>query len=734
MNTPLRYVAADVHPYGPDSLVTAPTGATFHVRAEPAQVDAALRALDGRRDLAEVLSAHGLGEAFAEVVAVLAEDGVLTPVAPRTGLHLLADQALADGLRAVGLPDGARLHPVSGATTAPEELAPLLDRLDLAEDEVVVALRTAFAPGWLLALDRWADMRGRRWTQLHLTAAGAVWGPHVEPGRTASYHDTLQRRRCAVDEPEVADALMSDVVAPAALPSPADLAWILGGFLADLTRWAGDKDCRGLSCEVEARTTSLSLEAHPVLPLPSHPLTGPLRISGQGTDLLISERTGIIQRIRPITHHPEVPARLRTVQTHCSSMARVDPEWANDVITGGSSFDDADAARASAIGEAVERYCGNHMGQAEVRWASHEQLVAEGEHAVDPEQLVLYSEQMLAMPGCPFEPFTRDLQVRWVRGRSLTHDRPTWLPVTLVFVNWLAAEGGTHPLTNYMNFSGVAAGSTLAQALVSGIEELVERDATMVWWHNAHPLPAVRPTPALTALTAGSPDDAGQRAWLIHLDNQFDIPVMAGLVHHTGEDFFTIGFAARPDPEEAGRKAWTEAWTLQEGSRDLDQPDSLIRKAIDWGFASYVDLKPHRADRRYLDDYRPDFLDVSDLMCQQQVFLDPRAIDAVRHFTHVPATREMADLPRLPDRSLQTYRDRIEPQGFEICYVDCTTPDVAAAGMHAVRVVIPGLVGNAPAAFPLLGRGRVQQVPVDLGWRTEPLAEAALNRWPIPHA
>ena len=42
--------------------------------------------------------------------------------------------------------------------------------------------------------------------------------------------------------------------------------------------------------------------------------------------------------------------------------------------------------------------------------------------------------------------------------------------------------------------------------------------------------------------------------------------------------------------------------------------------------------------------------------------------------------------------------------------------------------------GNAPAAFPFLGLGRVQELAVELGWRSTPLPEADLNYFPLPHA
>src|SRR5574340_595049 len=81
-----------------------------------------------------------------------------------------------------------------------------------------------------------------------------------------------------------------------------------------------------------------------------------------------------------------------------------------------------------------------------------------------------------------------------------------------------------------------------------------------------------------------------------------------------------------------------------------------------------------------------------------------------------------------------TYEKVLEDQGYEIFYADITTPDVAVAGIHVVRALVPGLVPNFPAAFPFLGQGRVQQAAVTLGWRTAPFTEAELNYFPMPHA
>lgn len=273
----------------------------------------------------------------------------------------------------------------------------------------------------------------------------------------------------------------------------------------------------------------------------------------------------------------------------------------------------------------------------------------------------------------------------------------------------------------------------MEDALVSGIEEIIERDATMIWWMNRHPLPKIEPTPELAALWAGRPTELGQRGWLIHLDNEFDVPVMAGVVENEVEKLFSIGFGARPDPVEAARKAWGEGLTLQDGTRDFDDPDGLFREAVAAGWTS-ARVKPWREDRAYLDDYAKDFHDVNDLLCQEQLFLDPRAADIVRPWVDTPTSRPIDSLPRLTDRTLATYQKTVEQRGYEIVYVDITTQDVAKTGFRVLRVLIPGLVPNFPAAFPFLGRRRIQDMPVSLGWRKHPLAEEELNYFPLPHA
>ncbi|GAA1017390.1 hypothetical protein Aple_032930 [Acrocarpospora pleiomorpha] len=719
-----RVVSVELRSLGDEAtLVTTPSGAVFEIAAPLPAIRELLDRCDGSRSYDDLARQTPDPQAYGELLAHLRETGCLgdDEGGATTGVRLLAvgdaalvELAAAHAALTVATP-GDLDAALAGSAPGTVAVVALRDRLDVAFLE------------WLNDL---CAAAGVRWAQFHLDQGRGWAGPAVDPGSTPDYRDLLGRRITAAEQPEVEAALM----APAeyghpALPDDGELRWMIAGFMVDVARWLDGGPARLPWGELELNPLTLESVRHPLLPLPDRPLRDP----GQPFDqeALVDERTGLITGLPVFPHSESIPHDLVTVQSNVADMRRL-YTWANNIVCGGSRFGDPEGARLSAIGEAVERYCGNCVtDKVDVREASYDEL--RGQHAIDPERLVLYSDRLYDSPGFPFVRFDRDLSTHWVRGRSLTHDRDVWVPASTVYVNWYMDDYAQVPPTNYLYYPGIAAGPSLEWALASGIEEIIERDITMIWWMNAHPLPAVDPGPELAALWAGKPTELGQRAWLIHLDNEFGVPVMAGVLENRREGLLNVGFAARPDPVEAARKAWTEALTLQDGSRDLDDPSGLTYTAIAEGWVS-APLKPWRGDRAYLDSYDPDFRDVNDLMCQQQVFLDPRAAERVRPWLDVPVSRRMDEIPSLPDRSLETYRRLVESRGYEIVYVELTTQDVAKAGLRVVRVLIPGLVPNFPAAFPFLGRGRIQQHPVSLGWREAPLPEEKLNYFPLPHA
>jgi len=733
------------------SLLVGPGGEEFRVGAPAQEVAGLLARCDGSAGVAELAADSEEPEGVRGLLEALLDAGCLTTDPPVEGARWWArfpdaaatpDRVGAAELVVVG--DAPVADPLAAAlaaagTAAAERTAGegLAGRLAAGPAALVVCALAAADHGRLLAVQDACAAAGVAWAAFVVDRGSGWLGPLVVPGRTADYRDLIDRRRCLVDDPELWPAHTAPPVWPAPeLPPAAELTWMVSAMAVELTRWLAGAPCRLLSTEVEADPVTLTLTDHPILPVPVPGRPGhPVETSWTPTpDHLVDPRTGVILRIHEATKHPTVPDALTILQGPVTDMARLGTHpWHNFTKAWCSTFDSPEEARAALIGEAVERYCANNtMACGPSELVSYDELVAGGEGAVDPESLVLYSPRQHAQPGFPFVPFTRDLPVRWVKGRNLTRDTDAWLPAGLVYINWHLVDSGEEPVLGFHNYAGVAAGPSVEFAVVSAIEEVVERDAMMTWWSNRHALPAVRLTGDLAALWAGRPAELGQHAWAIHLDNQFGIPVVAGIVENTVEQFLTLGFAARPDPRDATRKAWGEAEGFQLGLRDMNAPEeSLNRELL---AARGHPLQPYREDRRYLDAVGDDFHDLITTSGQLQIHLDPRARKRVSPWIDVPTTRGYDELPRLPDRTLATYRERVERHGYEIYTAELTTPDIALCGLHVVRVLIPGLAPNFPAAFPTWGRGRIQQHAVTLGWRTDPLPEDQLNTFPLPYA
>lgn len=750
MTAPLnpRLVRADVvaHPHG-GVVLTTPRGTALRVHLDHAELMRLLTACDGRTPVDDLVSGHPQPALLRELLDRLSSEGCLSDVdndphwvrfpAPaadphrvvRSSLTVLGTGVLARRALEIAEGFGGRWRRVL-AGGPPSDVVRLAGK----RDSVAAVLLDRFDHATLAEVDQACAKAGITWSYFCFDTRRGRFGPHMRPGSGPSYADLHARRLAAAPDPAAVRALeRSDGTRDAYLPPGTEIAWMLSAFLVDLERWLAGAPALGLWHEVEVDPVELAVDRHPVLPMPDSALIErPAHLPADPAALLTDARLGIVTGLRTVPGRASYPASLVNVQATGCDISRVGP-WNNDPVGGGTSFAGPARAREAATGELVERYCGNIVRPGLLRRAPYDELAAEGEHAVDPRSLVLHSPTQYATPGFPFVPMRPDLPIHWVRGHNLTRDVPAWLPASLVYVNWHKTPWGAEdPPTNGTYFAGIAAGPDRQRAILGGLQEVVERHATMVWWLNRHPLPAVDPGTALRAMwpQALRPHAIRPlRAWLIQLDNEFGAPVMAGVVEDPAAEILTIGFACRPDPPDAALKAWAEALVLQEISQDLLRERGAYQATIAGGRLPDQGLKPWRDDRLYLDSYRPDFRDVTSLLCQSQVYLDPRAVARVRPWVDVPVGRKLDDLPRTAD-----LRKAVERMGYEVYYADITTPDVAVAGLTVVRTLVPGLVGNFPAAFPLLGRDAIGEAAVRLGWRPTPLPEAELNPMPVPHA
>ncbi|MCL6649202.1 MAG: YcaO-like family protein [Chloroflexi bacterium] len=448
--------------------------------------------------------------------------------------------------------------------------------------------------------------------------------------------------------------------------------------------------------------------------------------------LLVNRRFGLITRLVRAVNPPDIPGSFILTMAYVADVATT-CDWFADRTATGTAFDDEEAAQAAAIGEAVERYCGNILPPPLPR-ASFEQLRQRGQPALDPQSLCLYSARQYAEAGFPFVPFTPDLPVEWLAGEDLLSGTPMLLPAPLCYLNYYHGWRRQEPPLAFLQYAGIAAGTSRADAEGAALEELIERDTTTLWWLAGGPTIrlTLEQSPGLrSALT--TPGPSAVELIFLALPCPFGLPVIATLLLDHHDQIVTLGVACRLDPEAAARKAAAEALALRVYAHGLLTPEGDIWRAAAAGMLNGAPLKPFRADRRYADDYRPDFRDLTDLSCHAQIYLDPRLHHFVAPLTSTQETLPLAALPSLQGDRRAVILERLAAQGLRAYSADLTTVDVAQAGLRVVRVIVPGLYGNFPAAFPLLGGQRLYHEPVRLGWRTHPLTEAALCLAPLPH-
>ncbi|MFB9393894.1 YcaO-like family protein [Streptomyces coeruleoprunus] len=445
-------------------------------------------------------------------------------------------------------------------------------------------------------------------------------------------------------------------------------------------------------------------------------------------EALVDPVCGLIRDVAPVPHPEGAPPRY-TAMTADVSDARRFGAWPADRVSLGTTFGDPEGARVAAVAEAVERYCGNrlpppHHPHAPVR-ATAAELTAEGRRVLT--DLPAHAPWQYARPGFPYRPLTPDTPALWARGTEDGED--CWVPVALSHLNWRQGEHRSLPRTHHLNYAGIATGQGLDDAVERGLLEVVERDALELWWHLDGPTRGIDPdsVPGLTRDLDGSALDV----WIVEMPSEF-APCMAALVHDPARDLYAAGFACRYDPAEAARKAVLEAvhtWVFTQGTTD---PDGWVFRAIDAGLLARGLYLDHRADRRYLDDCGEHFAAVRDLGAHVQVWLDPRTHGHARRFT-APAlgTVPVQDVAPTTRAALDA---RLADGGHRVVTLDLTTEDIAETPLRVARVLVTGLVPNAPAAFAYLGCPRFTEAALSRGWRTAPpTAPDDFTLVPPPH-
>ncbi|MFI0820457.1 TOMM precursor leader peptide-binding protein [Streptomyces sp. NPDC021098] len=418
---------------------------------------------------------------------------------------------------------------------------------------------------------------------------------------------------------------------------------------------------------------------------------------------LVDPVTGLVTEIRRDPRGPAFlncyHARHPSYASYAASPTGLDAVRAGLRAAAHGKGRTAEQARASALCEALEHYSGHFQGDEPCQRAAYRALdPAEAVHPdavqlVDPRQFgrTLPDRTASARHRLP-DPFDEDAEIDWTPMWSLTAERHRLLPTALLYYGAPQPPGRR---CCRADSNGAAAGSTLADAVVRGFLELVERDAVALWWYNRTRQPALAldafDDPWLAELRRAHAR-LRREVWALDLTTDLGIPVVAALSRRTDKpaEDITLGFGAHFDRHTALCHAFAE----------LNQmlPAVVEARADGGGYGA--------ADPEALRWFR-----TATVADQPYLTPDPEAVP-------LPGTAAPPG-----GEALAAVREAVRARGMELLVLDQTRPDV---GLPVAKVLVPGLRPHRPRFAP----GRLYDVPVALGRLRRPTAYRDLN--PVP--
>jgi len=380
----------------------------------------------------------------------------------------------------------------------------------------------------------------------------------------------------------------------------------------------------------------------------------------------LDERVGIVRSVGEIESFPAPYYLAQLAATDGFSDASA-PSQAAGVD------DDWNPAFMKALGEALERY-----GAAVYRTDEFERArPSDLDDAVPPAAFVLPD----GVDAEPAEPLP------WIEGEELASGDSATLPAEKAVFPPPERRFGPSITT------GLGLGASTADAVLSGLYEVLERDATMLAWYSTfEPLELAIDDEGFDALARRAAGE-GLSVTPLLVTQDVDVPVVAVAVHREGEwPRFAVGSDADLDPVAAARGALAEALQNWMELRSMGPDDAAEQSGA---IGAYAEL-PEEA-RSSLDADGP-----------------------------IPADSVGPDEAPTGAAELDTVVERATDAGLTPYGVRLTPRDLDAVGFEVVRVL-------APSAQPLFTGDsffgeRARSVPDDLGF--EPRLERAFHPYP----
>jgi len=173
------------------------------------------------------------------------------------------------------------------------------------------------------------------------------------------------------------------------------------------------------------------------------------------------------------------------------------------------------------------------------------------------------SELQWALNGIGLSTETELGSLDWINAQSLVDSTTVRFPFEFAVRRPAARRAGKWQADS----TGVGAGASRYDAILSAILEVIERDAIAAWWYGGRPGQIVE-TAFLTKsgfvdFANGVRHHSKRRWWLLNITTDVEVPVFACLSAQENGRAVVAGFSANPDVKQAMRGAFLEMCQME---------------------------------------------------------------------------------------------------------------------------------------------------------------------------
>ena len=383
---------------------------------------------------------------------------------------------------------------------------------------------------------------------------------------------------------------------------------------------------------------------------------------------LVDNKTGLIKQL------VEIPLQAAESGLYIYSAECSDTRYAIELkhsekgraqqLASGAALDPEEALW-STVGEACERYIASYFFIDQTIYANQKTL---GKKVVPLEDYVLFSDEQYERDSFRYHRPDANKEIYWAEGYSLDAHEPTYLPAQMV---WL---GFPHKKENEVIFTqistGLATGATMDHAVLTGLREVVERDAFTTHWLLKNTPKKIR----LDNVTEKHPQIASLlkntklEIHLLWMQTDLNIPCVTCVIRLPKKAGISVGMSCHLDSIIASEKAIVEAlhtynWILEMRRSSLKMTEK----------SEITDFEHHI--RYYFNSENHQFL---------EFLLDGEYLDTETFY----ANRFSDDNYSV---QLKEILKRIKAAGYESYAVDISKSEFTDLDIFAAKAVIPGL-------------------------------------------